>query len=73
MSDAGESWRSFEVLRSRLEVFGNESASIGQTDLRQVQDRAAPGRRPGDLPESKAQAAAGLKSKDLRILGILGI
>jgi hypothetical protein len=45
----------FNVDRNR-----NESASIGQADLRQVQDRAAPRRRAGDLLEPETQTAARL-------------
>jgi hypothetical protein len=43
----------FNVDRNR-----NESASIGQADLRQVQDRTAPRRRARDLFEPETQAAA---------------
>jgi hypothetical protein len=43
----------FNVDRNR-----NESASIGETDLRQVQDRPAARRRAGDLSEPETQAAA---------------
>jgi hypothetical protein len=45
----------FNVDRNR-----NESASIGQTDLRQVQDCAAPRRRAGDLFEPETQTEAGV-------------
>jgi len=38
----------------------DEGQGIGETDLRQVQDRAAARRRPRDLRESEAQAAAGV-------------
>jgi hypothetical protein len=46
-----------------LNVDGNndEGQSIGETDLRQVQDRPAARRRAGDLSEPETQAAAGLK------------
>jgi hypothetical protein len=43
-----------EVSAQRL----HESSSIGETDLRQMQDRAAPRRRARHLSESEAQAEA---------------
>jgi hypothetical protein len=47
---------------SALNVDGNnyEGQGIGQTDLRQVQDRPPPRRGAGDLLESETQAAAGI-------------
>ena len=38
----------------------DEGPSVGEADLRQVQDRPPPRRGAGDLPEPEAQAAAGI-------------
>jgi hypothetical protein len=38
----------------------DEGESVGEEDLRQVQDRAPPGRRARDLPEPEAQTEAGI-------------
>jgi hypothetical protein len=48
--------------RSILQFRGSddESASVGEEDLRQVQDCPAPRRGAGDLLESEAQAATGV-------------
>jgi hypothetical protein len=54
----------FEVRTSNFEVeqgFRDESQSVREADLRQVQDRAPARRRARDLSESEAQAAAGIE------------
>jgi hypothetical protein len=44
-----------------------EGTSIGQTDLRQVQDHPPRRRRARDLPESEAQAATGVANENCRL------
>ena len=42
-----------QILKFLNSGVSNESASVSQTDLRQVQDRPPPRRGAGDLPESE--------------------
>jgi hypothetical protein len=44
-----------------------EGTSIGQSDLRQVQDHPPRRRRARDLPESEAQAATGVANENCRL------
>ena len=46
------------------EVRPNESSSVCEADLREVQDHQAEGPRHGHLRESEAQAEAGLRFKE---------
>jgi hypothetical protein len=39
----------------------DEGSIVSEKDLREMQDRATPRRRAGDLRESQAQAAAGMR------------
>jgi hypothetical protein len=48
------------IEHSTLTRISDEGSSFGQTNLRQVQDHPPPRRGARDLPESEAQAAAGV-------------
>jgi len=50
----------FAVFAFNVDRNNDESQSVGETNLRQMQDRAAPRRRAGHLQQSETQAAAGM-------------
>ncbi len=53
----------YDLTRGR--IIYSESQSVGQKDLRQVQDRASKGGRPCNLSDPQAQTEAGIKSCQL--------